>query len=103
MAQFGDMAPGVGKVLKPVGFKVVWTDVATGEIHDFAVNKGKTNGPASKLQTGGLERPVSVKFDPSGKNLYIVDFGILKTTSSGESVPVQHTGVIWKISKQQGL
>ncbi len=103
VAQFGDMAPNVGKVLSPVGFKVVWVDVATGEVKDFAVNKGRKNGPASKLETGGLERPVSVKFDPSGKSLYIVDFGILKTTPDGQSVPVQNTGVIWKISKQEVL
>ncbi|MGX5820329.1 PQQ-dependent sugar dehydrogenase [Chitinophaga lutea] len=99
VAQFGDMAPGVGKVLKPVGFKVVWTDVRSGEVKDFAVNKGRQNGPASRVRRGGLERPVSVKFDPAGENLYIVDFGILRLKPDGSSEPVQHTGVIWKIAK----
>jgi glucose/arabinose dehydrogenase len=98
VAQFGDMAPTVGKVLLPVGFKVVRVNVNTGAIMDFAVNKGKRNGPASWLKSGGLERPVSVKFDPSGKALYVVDFGILTMTDKGPQSQ-QKTGTIWKITK----
>jgi glucose/arabinose dehydrogenase len=98
VAQFGDMAPNVGKVLEPVGFKIVRVDVATGVVRDFAVNKGKRNGPASWLKSGGLERPVSVRFDRSGKNLYVVDFGIL--TMEGGPHAQEGTGVIWKITKK---
>ncbi|WP_346320092.1 PQQ-dependent sugar dehydrogenase [Chitinophaga sp. YIM B06452] len=103
IAQFGDMAPGVGKVLAPVGFRVVRVNVASGNVEDFMVNRGKKNGPASKLGTRGLERPVSVQFDPNGQSLYVVDFGILKMTDSGESRPVQNTGVLWKITKKAAL
>ena len=99
VAQFGDMAPKVGKVLGPVGFKVVRTNTTNGVIEDFAVNKGKTNGPATKQKSGGLERPVSVKFDPTGKALYVVDFGIMKMTKKGPQ-PQMKTGVIWKITKE---
>jgi glucose/arabinose dehydrogenase len=99
IAQFGDMAPKVGKVLNPVGFKIVRVDVNTGVIRDFAVNKGKRNGPSSWLKTGGFERPLSVKFDSSGEHLYVVDFGILKMTDKGPE-PQQRTGSIFKISKQ---
>jgi glucose/arabinose dehydrogenase len=99
VAQFGDMAPKVGKLLEPVGFKIVRVNVNDGVIRDFAVNKGKRNGPASWLKSGGLERPLSVKFDPSGKALYVVDFGILKMTEHGPE-PQENTGVIWKISKK---
>ena len=99
IAQFGDMAPKVGKVLAPVGFKVVRVDINTGIIRDFAVNKGKRNGPASMLRTGGLERPVSVVTSPDGNALYVVDFGILKMTDQGPE-PQQHTGVIWKITRK---
>jgi len=99
VAQFGDMAPGSGKVLSPVGFKIVRVNVDNGVIHDFAVNKGHKNGPASWLSQGGLERPVSVKFDPSGKALYVIDFGIMKTGEQGPQ-PQMNTGVIWKITKQ---
>jgi hypothetical protein len=80
IAQFGDMAPDVGKVLSPVGFKIVRVDVTNGVIEDFAVNKGKRNGPASWLGKGGLERPIAARFSPDGEALYIVDFGIIKMT-----------------------
>jgi glucose/arabinose dehydrogenase len=100
VAEFGDMAPPVGKVLSPVGYKVVRVNVSNGIIEDFATNKGKRNGPASWLKTQGLERPVSVRFDPSGENLYIVDFGIVRMNEKGPE-PMMKTGVIWKISKQQ--
>lgn len=100
VAQFGDMAPAVGKVLKPVGFKIVRVNVHNGVIRDFAANKGKRNGPASWLGNAGFERPISVKFDPSGKHLYVVDFGMLTMTAAGAVQPRVKTGVIWKISKQ---
>jgi hypothetical protein len=98
IAQFGDMAPKAGKVLYPVGFKIVRVNVSTGVVRDFAVNKGKRHGPASWLGKGGLERPVSVKFSPSGDALYVVDFGIMKITERGP-MPQERTGMIWKISK----
>jgi glucose/arabinose dehydrogenase len=99
VAQLGDMSPGVGKVLSPVGFKVVRVNTDTGVVRDFATNKGKRNGPASWLGKGGLERPVAVKFNPAGTALYVVDFGIMKTTKEGPQ-PQVGTGMIWKITKQ---
>ncbi|RDV15639.1 glucose dehydrogenase [Pontibacter diazotrophicus] len=98
IAQFGDLAPDVGKVLAPVGYKVVRVDVANGTVKDFAANKGKKVAPASKQKSGGLERPISVKFSPDGQSLYIVDFGVLNVEGK-EQVPQQNTGVIWKITK----
>lgn len=98
VAQFGDMAPSVGKVLHPVGFKVVRVDMKTGVVHDFAVNRGKTNGPASAIGTAGFERPVSVRFDPSGDALYVVDFGVMTVSAAGaRSRP--GTGVLWRIRR----
>jgi glucose/arabinose dehydrogenase len=99
VAQFGDMAPKAGKVLSPVGFKVVSVDVNTGIIRDFATNKGKRNGPASRLEKGGLERPVSVKFNNKGDALYVVDFGIMTVTEQGPQ-PQAGTGVVWRITKK---
>jgi glucose/arabinose dehydrogenase len=101
IAQFGDMAPGVGKVLSPVGFKVVRVDVSSGVIHDFAVNRGTTNGPASRLGTGGLERPVAVRFGPSGAALYVVDFGVMTIGEQGPQ-PRDGTGVLWRITRSDG-
>ena len=99
IALFGDQSPTTGKVMGPVGFKVVRVNVKTGVIRDFAVNKGRKNGPSSGLRLGGFERPVAARFDPSGKALYVVDFGILKETEAG-AVPVQKTGVLWRITRQ---
>lgn len=99
IAQLGDMAPNVGKVSGPVGFKVVMVDVENGIVKDFAVNKGKRNGPASVLKSGGLERPVAVQFSPDGKALYVVDFGIIGI-SGNKTISHQGTGVVWKITKK---
>ncbi|PRY10675.1 glucose/arabinose dehydrogenase [Pontibacter ummariensis] len=100
IAQYGDLAPGVGKVLAPVGFKVIRVNVETGVVTEFAANKGKMVAPASKLMTGGLERPISVKFSPDGESLYIVDFGIMETGEEDLNPEVE-TGVIWKITKTE--
>lgn len=98
VAQFGDMAPGAGKVLAPVGYKVVRVDVNTGVIHDFAANRGPKNGPASWLESGGLERPIDVGFSPDGRSLYVVDFGVMTMTEKGPE-PRQGTGVLWRITR----
>jgi glucose/arabinose dehydrogenase len=97
VAQFGDMAPGVGKVLEPVGFKVVRVNVETGVIEDFAVNRNP-RGPASRVGGAGLERPVSVSFSPDGTALYVVDFGVM--TIGENIVPREETGVIWRITRE---
>lgn len=98
VAQFGDMAPGVGKVLAPVGFRIVRVDPTTGVVHDFAVNTDPT-GPASRVGGGGLERPVSVRFSPDGTELWVVDFGVMTTTDAGP-LPWPETGVVWRIVRE---
>lgn len=97
VAQFGDMAPTVGKVLAPVGFKVVRVDRASGVVHDFATNR-KEAGPASAQDGGGLERPIAARFDPSGEALYVVDFGVLAMSERGPSVR-KSSGVLWRITR----
>ncbi|WP_216326908.1 PQQ-dependent sugar dehydrogenase [Deinococcus aestuarii] len=99
VAQFGDLAPGVGKILGPVGYKVVRVNVSDGRIEDFAVNRGPENGPASKIGGGGFERPVDVRFTPAGDALYVVDFGVMTTTEKGQ-IPQPNTGVLWRISRE---
>jgi glucose/arabinose dehydrogenase len=98
IAEFGDQSPTTGKSLHPVGFRVLRVDVTNGRIEDFAVNKGRKNGPGSKIGGGGLERPVAARFNPAGDALYVVDFGVLTEESKG-SVPREKTGVVWRISK----
>ena len=101
VAQLGDMVPGVGKSLAPVGFKVVKVDVATGVVRDFAVNRGELQGPASWGKHGGLERPVAVRFDPAGTALYVVDFGVLTSDERG-NYPRPGTGAVWRITRTEG-
>jgi glucose/arabinose dehydrogenase len=98
VALFGDESPATGKVLHPVGFKIVRVDTRTGVIEDFAVNRGSQNGPASKIGGGGLERPLAVRFDPSGQSLYVVDFGVLTHPKKGP-VPFPNTGVLWRVRR----
>ncbi len=99
IAQFGDLSPEVGRVMAPVGYKVVRVDVGTGLVRDFAANKAKgSGGPASRLETGGLERPISARFDPSGNALYIVDFGVVTVGEQGYR-PFKETGVLWRITR----
>jgi glucose/arabinose dehydrogenase len=101
VALFGDMTPNTGKVMAPVGFMVVRVDPETGVIEDFARNRGDEKGPASDRGDGGLERPVAVRFDPTGNALYVVDFGVMRMTSKGpESQP--ETGVLWRIVRKGG-
>lgn len=99
VALFGDFAPAVGKTLAPVGFRVVRVDTADGVVEDFAVNRKGPHGPASLLGTGGLERPVSLRFTPSGNALYIVDFGVLRVKGK-HLKPEKQTGTVWRIWKE---
>jgi glucose/arabinose dehydrogenase len=113
IAQFGDQSPTSGKVMSPVGFKVVRVNVHNGAVEDFAVNRGRVNGPASKIGGGGLERPVAARFSPDGSALYIVDFGVMTVGQGGKvrqpwatkevtSEPRRGTGALWKITKSDG-
>jgi len=101
IAQFGDMAPGVGKVLSPVGFKVVRVHPGTGVVRDFMVNLGRENGPASRVGGGGLERPVAARFGPAGEALYVVDFGVMLVDERAPR-PVLGTGVLWRVVRDAG-
>ena len=99
IAEFGDEAPTTGKVLHPVGYRVVRVDVANGRVEEFAANKGDKVGPATKIGGAGLERPVAARFDASGNALYVVDFGVLLQDKQGAK-PQAGTGVLWRITRQ---
>jgi glucose/arabinose dehydrogenase len=110
IAQFGDQSPSAGKVLAPVGFKVVRVNVENGIVEDFAVNRGRVNGPASKIGGGGLERPIAARFSPDGSALYVVDFGVMTLGQGGKvrlpwaksrttPEPRRGSGALWKITR----
>ncbi len=88
IALFGQLLPA------PVGFEIVRVDPRTGDIAEFAKNHGDKTGPASQKKQRGFERPVAVRFDPSGKSLYVVDYGV------AGAEPQPETGRIWKITKE---
>lgn len=96
IAEFGDQSPATGKVRGPIGFKIVRADLDRCVTSDFAVNRGKVNGPASRLESGGLERPVALRFDRTGESLYVVDFGVV-TERGGTTRPYEGTGALWRI------
>lgn len=100
VAIFGDMAPTVGKILAPVAGRVERVDVKTGVITGFAINRGKHDAPATKLGSGGFERPVAARFSPGGDALYVVDFGVMRIGEKGPEPKIE-TGVLWRIRRQQ--
>ena len=99
VAQMGDVTPVTGVVQRPPGYKVVRVNPGSGQVTDFAVNRGGNPGPASKLNTGGLERPVDVQFDRTGAAMYVVDFGVITTPLVPN--PRKRTGVLWRITRAE--
>lgn len=99
IAEFGDMAPNVGKVESPVGYRVVRVEPLTGVVHGFASNYANDVGPASFVGGAGLERPVAARFGPDGESLYVVDFGVMTVTEKGPR-PRLGTGVLWRITRE---
>jgi glucose/arabinose dehydrogenase len=99
VAQFGDMAPAAGKVMAPVGFKVVRVELDGGIVHTFMANRAG-EGPGSMLGAPGIERPVAARFSDDGSALYVVDFGVLAL--QGKQIrPQRETGVLWRISRAE--
>ena len=96
IAMFGDMST-AGKVMNPVGFRVIRLDLKTGILSDFLVNR-KTSGPASKEGSGGIERPIAARFNRDGSELYITDFGVITSGENGPK-PYEGTGVVWRIKR----
>jgi hypothetical protein len=79
--------------------QVLRRDAASGQVRAFASNRVAPGEPApGPGQGGGLERPQSVRFDPSGRALYVVDSGVVTVDGQGEH-PHERTGVLWKITR----
>ncbi len=98
VAQSGDLEASSGAELRPAGFRVVRIDPATGAIEPFAANRGGA-APASRLQSGGLERPIDVRFSRAGSVLYVVDSGVIARSERGPE-PRAGTGVVWRITRE---
>ncbi|MEF2968700.1 hypothetical protein V3851_23135 [Paenibacillus sp. M1] len=90
VAQFGET--GFEKTGELPGYKVVRVDLDTGQISDFLTN------PNDDSAANGPVRPIDVKFNATGDELYLVDFGIMGTEQSGRK-PQPKTGTLWRIVK----
>lgn len=87
----------VGEDVAPSGYRVVRVDPRSGAITDFLVNR--QSAPSSAGNTGGLERPFDVRFDPSGEVLYVVDLGEVQLSREYGLEPFGGTGVVWRITR----
>jgi glucose/arabinose dehydrogenase len=92
-AQLGSAPPITTASKKPRGYRVVRVMPYTGQVRDFLINFKPGKGGT------GPERPVAVRFSPDGRNLYVVDFGILDATVS-TPIPHAQTGAIWRIRRK---
>jgi glucose/arabinose dehydrogenase len=95
VANWGTLVPFQADMDDPPGFDVARVNLETGEIVPFAQNK--SGKPASMEHSGGLERPLRVRFGPDG-DLYIVDWGVMEFKPP-QPMARLNTGVIWKVSR----
>lgn len=99
MAEFGSGEPlttGL-KPAPPAGFRVSRVNVAAGTQQPFMTVRNP--GMAS---TRGPKHPIDVRFDATGDNLYVLDFGVMTTTVSLNQVginPLPKTGTLWRIRR----
>ncbi len=77
------------------GFRVVEVHPATGTAEPFLRNRHP--GPASAHGSGGVERPVDVKFGPDG-SMYVLDFGV-STVDVQKQLSYGRTGVLWRVRR----
>jgi hypothetical protein len=80
----------------PKGHKVVRFNLETKEVNDFYVNK------VPGIEGVAPERPTAAILDPSGEDLYVLDFGEL-IGQKGVFWPSANTGALWKITKVESL
>lgn len=81
--------------------QVLRRDTASGQVRAFAWNRIIPGEPAPRPgQGGGLERPLAVRFDPSGRALYVVDSAVVTVDAEGEH-PHERTGVLWRIMRTE--
>jgi hypothetical protein len=100
LAEFGDGQPittGLRKMERK-GFRVVRVNTATGAIEPFLT----INDPGH-ARTRGPRRPFAAQFDPSGENLYLLDYGLLDIRITPQRVGIDapiRTGTLWRIRRQ---
>lgn len=98
IAEFGSIqlsTIGGEQVLFPFsGYKISQINPFTGTISTFAINR--SGFPSFVTREGGLCRPIDVAFGPDGA-MYVVDMG--SSLPENPSIIIPHTGVIWRITR----
>ncbi len=81
-ALFGDEAPMTAPAGPRVGRGIARVDPADWSVQPFLRQP--------------LNRPIDVRFDPSGESLYVVDFGQFEMSERGVEA-VAGTGKLWRL------
>ena len=94
VAQFGSLDPATsGGPAVNTGKKVVRIDMASRQERDFLTSNNW--GPDAT----GPRRPTNVAFSQDGARMYIADFGLFATSTSG---PVTGYGAVWMVTRSPG-
>lgn len=93
ISQLGTGMPVTGRYGGLPGFRVVRADLETGKVTPFLASEKPTYGGT------GPQRPVDVKFDPSGERLYVLDFGTLSGNLAG-IIPYALSGILWRVTRR---
>ncbi|MFZ5825160.1 MAG: PQQ-dependent sugar dehydrogenase [Bacillota bacterium] len=96
VAQVGSSFPATAQDPAATGFNVVRVHPRTGKVETVLANRRK--GPQSWDRSGGLERPVALRWGPDG-DLWVLDYGRIQVTRKGPWV-VPQTGVLWRVSRR---
>lgn len=94
VAQLGSGAPVTGMPRGTPGYRVVRADLRTGKVMNFLVNRNPLYGGT------GPQRPVGVKFDPTGCEMYVLDFGTMEANLAGV-IPYAQSGILWRITRKR--
>jgi glucose/arabinose dehydrogenase len=85
LALFGDERPLTAPAGPRVGRSVVALDLAVGSLRPLT-------------RQGALERPIDVRVDPSGRWLYVLDFGAFEMAGGGRVEARAGSGGVWRLS-----
>jgi glucose/arabinose dehydrogenase len=81
------------------GFNVVAIDLENPEEPEVFMRNRQPGPVSAHPGSGGIERPVDVKFHPDGQSMYVLDFGLHAITNK-YIWAYGHTGVLWRVTRQ---
>ncbi len=94
---FGDGQPLTEDLQDIVPSGVLRVDVEEGDYEWYVKNR---ETPRAGRLGGGFKRVIDVKFSPDGRDLYILDFGVMEFTDLTPNA-LPNTGVLWKLTAEE--